>query len=179
MRTFLSLSVIALLSIFCSCQKLGVCVDRELQITRHDDMTGKIRLDGYYYSPADTDDNGIVLNEIMMFYKNGVVLLPGNASAGFEEGYLHSVSGFTGIRSSKSCWGAYSIDSVFSIARWKPSQCGAQAVLRKATILNDTTFMIKEMQIKGRYGTGTLPREQVFRFRSYFPKPDSLNDFVE
>ena len=179
MRTLLSLLFIAAIVSVCSCQKLGICVDQKLQMERHDDTLGKLRMDGYYYSPADTDDNGIILNEIIILYKNGVVLLPGNASQGDEELYLHSISGFTGIRASKSCWGAYSRDSVFSIARWKPSQCGAQAILRKGQILNDTTFMISEMQIKGRYGTGKLPREQYFRFRHYFPKPDSLNDFVE
>ncbi|GAA4468199.1 hypothetical protein GCM10023093_25330 [Nemorincola caseinilytica] len=178
MRILLTLLLFAAIASLCSCEKLGICVDRDLNIERHADTTARLRLDGYYYSPADTDENGQVMNELMVFYKNGVVLLPGNVSQGNEELYLRAIGGYTGIRSSKASWGAYSIDSILNIAHWKPAKCGAQAVWRKGEVLNDTTFMVREVQIKGRYGTGKLTKEQVFRYRPHMPKPDSLNDFV-
>jgi hypothetical protein len=51
--------------------------------------------------------------------------------------------------------------------------------MRTCEIINDTTFIVREMDIKGKYGTGTVNKDQKFRFRAFYPKPDSLNNFVK
>lgn len=171
--------MLLVMAVFCSCEKLGICVDRELQIKRKDYNGSRLRMDGYYYCPVDTDDNGLILNEIIVFYRNGVVLFPGDVSEGSEDLYLHAIAGSRGIKESKSCWGTFDItDSLLQVAKWRPAPCGYPAVLRAGEILNDTTFLISRMEIKGKHGTGNLVKEQYYRFRAFFPKFDSINEYV-
>lgn len=173
------LTLLFAVTALCSCEKLGICVDRELQIRRADYKGDRLRMDGYYACPVDTDENGLILNEIIIFYKNGVALFPGDVSTGSEDLYLHAIAGSRGIKESKSCWGTFSIeDSLLQIAKWKPGPCGYPAVLRVGEIINDTTFFVSRMEIKGKHGTGTIFKSQYYRFKSFFPKFDSINEFV-
>lgn len=162
-----------------SCEKLGLCRDQGLQFGRMDYAGTRLRMDGYYYSPADTDENGLILNDLIVFYRNGVVKYPGQASVGTEEDYLRLTSGLAEMRETKLSWGTfYTENTLIRVCKWRGGPCGYQATQRTGEILNDTTFVIKELEIKGKYGVGTLEREQYYHFRPMHPKPDSLNTII-
>jgi hypothetical protein len=136
-------------------------------------------MDGYYYSPADTDENGLILNDLIVFYRNGVVKYPGKASVGTEEDYLRLTSGLAEMKDTKLSWGTFYADNtLIRICKWQGGPCGYQATQRTGELLNDTTFVIKELEIKGKYGVGKLEREQYYHFRPMHPKPDSLNTII-
>jgi len=163
-----------------SCEKLGICKDRNLQVDREIYQGNRLRIDGYYFAPSDTDDNGLQLNEIVVLYKSGVAGFPGNASAGHEDDYLHLTSGSADLRQSKGAWGTFRVtDSSLYLCKWKPALCGYPAVQRTCEIINDTTFIVHSTDIKGKHGTGTIEKDVIFRFRHFYPKPDSLNDFIK
>lgn len=162
-----------------SCEKLGFCRDQGLQFGRMDYTSTQLRIDGYYYSPTDTDENGLILNDLIVFYRNGVVKYPGQASVGTEEDYLRLTSGLAEMKETKLSWGTfYMQNEEVSFCKWKGSPCGYQATQRTGEILNDTTFVVKDIEIKGKYGVGKLKREQYYHFRHMHPKPDSLNTII-
>ena len=160
------LTIFFIVLIFCQCMTW-----EPLRIKKEDNLTGKLRLDGYYYifSP---DFN---VNEVIFLYSNGVIyqlndswsdlnIIEGRLAQNF---YIQNGAN----QDNPAHWGSYTIkrDSIYT-DRWtsgggtgdKPREYGV------GRILNDTTFTNSAFGGRG-----------PFRFRHFPIKPDSTNRFVK
>ena len=177
MEKFLRL-IICLSCLPLSCQKLGLCKDKEFSFDRLDNTTGKLRLDGYYYSQYFNDSTE-ELSIVCFLYENGI--FEGNSSGPTEEvreGDVEIDDSFS-RNSAKTGWGIYKIEGdEIEIQTWLPTQLSCHAIqVEKGVIENDSTFIITST-----YTTKDKDEQEVnsiFRFVPYSPKPDSINSFFQ
>ena len=108
------------------------------------------------------------------FYRNGLVLNGGAASAG--KTLEDKDSDFTSEAFKKSIgkynWGVFSINKEDIIVnRWTYSPglgSGLPTLMEKGKIVNDTTFYL-----------GEDGKQSLYHFRQFSPKPDSINNFIK
>ena len=135
----------------------------------------KLRFDGYYYEVL-SNGNWYVL----FLYRNGIVRVmfsfPPNELEEKEEqfrnkAWLESATG-------KIDWGVFQIDSnkiVYEI--WCPSDGGGLPVYTGyGEIINGSTFHISRSQRVD--GSDAKVRDELFHFRQFSPKPDSVTEFI-
>lgn len=162
-----------------SCEKL-TCKDDALTITRTNNNSDKLRLDGYYYG----DLSGINADHpnVYLFYQNGIFsnansynlsdAETGNITLNFPDlKYKH-----------KGDWGVYNIEgNNIEIEYWISKHCdGVGLFYENGIILNDTTFKITYW----RHSVGGKTEQEknidaIFRFQEYSPKPDSTIKFIQ
>ena len=161
-----------------SCVKMGHCKDKELTL-KIVEYTGKeLRTDGFYYGNPNTDYQSVKRYELFVFYKNGIMMLPGNVEFENMEEYIASITK-SNQKDTKFVWGLFRIDNNINIEHWVAAQCGYPAVLRTGDVLNDTTFVLKKMIRRDSQGTKETDINQEFRFRQSDVKPDSTNNFIK
>jgi len=150
--------------VFCQCMTW-----EPLRIKRTDNLSGKLRLDGYYY--ANSLNSGS--KEVIFLYENGVLyqLQDNQDDLQIIENRLKQKY-YRLAQDNPTYWGGYVIkgDSIY-IDRWvtgggmgdKPREYGT------GPILNSTSFT------NSSFGKNWGP----FQFRQFPIKPDSTNRFVK
>jgi hypothetical protein len=150
-------------------------IDEPFLIQKHDNVTNKLKLNGYYY----TKDSGQVKSfcTLILLYANGVISYRGTTEfLGFDSlDRLISLHTNT-IKSQKRNWGLYEINAN-SIAY---EQLATQATKyyrfhSDGQILSDTSFVITQT-----FGSNNKiqPLNETYHFRQFSPKPDSTNNFI-
>jgi hypothetical protein len=133
----------------------------------------QLRIDGYYQSKSEKED----YYYLCVFYRNGIVLLPGVAYepnsyiAKLVDNFNHEI---------KTFWGLFIIENgKITIEYYKPKMIeGLPAYLRTGEIINDTTFILKEEK-RSKDDTEFKIISETYLFKQFSPKPDSTNKFLK
>ena len=170
----LSLILILILLTGISCERLFP-VD-QLCTPRIDFIGDELRIDGYFYhvfGPSGNEHMGV-----LFFFRNGVlhdITIPKVELEEREEEWRNN-NWNERTTNSRFSWGVFTVDNdVIKLERWYPGPPHITAI-REGVILNDTTFkIIKSYRCDG---SGLRERHELYRFRAFYPKPDSTNNFV-
>ena len=163
-----------------SCQKR-----HELGIPRIPYTGDELRINGYYYSPAEIGENGDTLTKeimIIIFFRNGISMIqPVNLPQRADSiqtiiDALRALPTEWMLRTS-SGYGTFSISDVTLNMSFWLKDWDYLCYQYEAKILNDSTFMIKSYSTsksndKKRY-------KRIYYFKQYSPKPDSTCVFIE
>jgi hypothetical protein len=156
-----------------------LCKDKELTLSKTEYSGQELRTDGFYYGRPVEDYQGVTFYELFVFYKNGILMLPGNIEFEKMEEYITMISR-PGTIEAKYGWGLFNVEGgIISLEHWVAAQCGYPAVLRSGEILNDTTFVLKKRIIRDSQGTTETDVNEEFHFREFDVKPDSTNNFIK
>lgn len=166
-----------LLSLTSSCKK-DIMKDDALSIQRTSYTGDELRIDGYYYQEVDNS-----FFSIYFFYRNGVLLSAGGVFSNenaIEEYIKKEFLRNEGYRKNKTFWGIFNIEGdTIKFERWYPSEPPLKAYVREGEILNDTTFVITESyHLVDGHRADLTQRNEVYHFKEFTPKPDSVNLFV-
>jgi hypothetical protein len=162
-----------------SCKELDICKDESLTLKKVEFTGVQLRTDGFYYGSPTTDYQGVISYELFIFYKNGVLMLPGNQELKKMEEYIITIAN-SNQENTKFVWGVFNIeDKIIKLEHWAAAQCGYPTILRTGEILNDTTFVLKRMEIRDRKGVRETDINEEFHFKQFDTKPDSTNNFIK
>lgn len=139
----------------------------------------ELRLDGYYMN-THRFGAGVHVN-IYFFYSNGVVFYGGgfwqrdlpklaqNLQLGIDHGWYAN---------DRIYWGVHRIkDNKIQFEVWTFLNSPRERFLRSGKILNDTTFVITKVLMRGDVRYPQASRD-TFHFKQFSPKPDSTNAFI-
>jgi hypothetical protein len=175
MKTIIIL-FLAVLTSCSSCIKMVACKDKDLTLKRAEFTGNQLKIDGFYYDKS----TNLEYSTLIIFYRNGIIMLPGNTTDKYFEQYIIDVSKSDLRSTTKYFWGIFNIENnIIKIVHWLPSQCGYPVILRSGEILNDTTFVLKKMIRRDSQGTTEKDMNQIFYFKRYDSKPDSTNNFIK
>jgi len=155
-----------LLVIFSSCVAL-----KPLKIQREDNVSNKLKLNGYYISCGYGKDSS--LYEVIILYSNGVQI-------GYSErGKINCIIENNNYLSSNDVklttypynLGVYKIndDNTILSECWISTDYYYKTVQNYGKIVNDTTFYLQDNKIG----------KDTFKFVEFSPKPDSTNKFIK
>ena len=160
-----------------SCRKLGLCHDGQLS-SKVAYSGPELRTDGYYYADLPTRQT------VMIFYNNGVVMLPGGTdstgAAALVQSFIDDkTSGYGKVRYG---WGVFFVKGTeLTFENWPPTFMGCSP-LEQTTgqIVNDTTFTLIKQVTKNNKGKTEreLTLNETYHFRPLTIKPDSTNEIV-
>jgi hypothetical protein len=179
LRAFLVISIgIAVTS--ASCQKRY-----DLGISRIPYTGNELKINGFYYSPAEIGEGGDILKKegmILLFFRNGIAMIQpvyimdGVDSLQTIANLLQALPTEWMLRTS-SGFGTFIISSgTLNMSFWlKEWDCICYQY--EASILNDSTFMTTSFFTSKSSGKNWYKR--VFHFKQYSPKPDSTCVFIE
>jgi len=161
-----------------ACNKITECKDDELTITRTENKTGKIKLNGYYYSVFSFDTSSA---EVYLLYQNGIFFDANSKDLDDIKNNNVDLNLPDLAYQYKGFWGTYKINgNNIEIEYWLPqaNHC-VKLSYNKGIILNDTTFKItyKKFSYKGETDYEESVNE-IFYFKQYSPKPDSTISFI-
>jgi hypothetical protein len=161
---------------FASCRKLGLCKDDELTITRQANNSSSMKLNGYYYGISDEDS---AYAQVTIFYRNGLIYRgPSYTIVEIMNNKVDLRALIDRQREIKSGWGIYKVNNGnIENQSWAFSQGCKPVVVEKWEILNDSTFRITSWKNTNSDKVNAI--NLTYRFRSYSPKPDSTNNFIE
>ena len=153
--------------VYLSCGTTGY---EPLQLIRQDYSGQEIRLEGYYYFKEVVPMGPGT--SILFLYKNGVVYNFGvvpDTSLSKVDAFIKTIPHSSTDK--PYAWGVFQVnDNKVKIEIWDIVSGGKNTTtLREGKILNDSTIQICLFN---------RPNE-FYRFRKFFPKPDSTNRFVE
>ena len=158
-----------LLSIFIfgfGCNKFK---DEELSIQRKDFLGNELRTDGYYYSYYENNSSPSEESIITFFlYRNGVILSSGGYkktnSDVLEKEMLER---YELLQNKKTGWGVFIVkDNKIEYEQWSTSSGGGLPIFKSSyDIENDTTLI--------------SPCGNIYHFKQFSPKPDSINNFIK
>lgn len=162
-----------------ACEKAVVPDDR-LSLKQLPYEGRPLRIDGYYYQEKDGN-----INALYAFYKDGTILYLGGGFSGDQlsdlENSIRDGSFYRNAKEEKDRWGLFRIDeNEIRFEKWNPSIRGPmKAIVREGLVLNDTTFQIT-LSFRNKNGTikEGIPRKELYHFKSFSPKPDSTNNFI-
>src|ERR1043165_5850640 len=118
------LLLLSAIYVFSSCKKLGICHDTEFSVKKADFSGAELRTDGYYYGDAKDDGQGGTLYSIVIFYRNGIVYMPGASEKKKMDTYVSELKG-DHIKNVKYDWGYFSIaGNEIKMERWPPTLHG-------------------------------------------------------
>ena len=165
MRT-LSISIVMLILLLSSCCK-DKYTDDEFVLDKTSYLGNQMKVDGYYYSPVEGED----YYRLYVFYRNGIVLIPG-VSSNPDEYILSFVKGFN--KEIKVFWGLYVIDNnSIQIEYYKPKMIeGLPAYLKTGNIINDSTFVITSVE-RSKDGSEYQTLNEVYHYKYFSPQPDN------
>lgn len=171
--------LLTILTACSSCKEMDICKDENLTLNKVEFKGNQLRTDGFYYGRPTTDYQGVTLYDIFIFYKNGILMRPGNTEIKKMEDYVTSITNSNQINT-KFVWGIFNIDNKsIKLEHWKAAQCGYPTILRTGEILNDTTFILKKMEIRDNKGITETNINEEFHFKQFDTKPDSTNNFIK
>lgn len=160
-------SGVFLFLILLACNK-SVCEDQPLSLELSPVVNCPLKTNGYYYS--DVDGKSF---RFAVFYLNGMMINTAFSDVVVAENFM---KGKSELAIGKDEWGLFAVSSSqIHIASRIPRPCGLWAELRSGRILNDSTFVLDDQEIKSRNETKTAAINQVYHFRQFDSKPDSMN----
>ncbi len=175
----LTLTVMVTLFSMCGCTKdeNGSKSDDVLSLKKTVYFGHQLKIDGYYYQLYDGK-----MHNIKFFYYNGVLSdLGSNASFDETASYIEAVK--TKVKNLKFCWGLFIIDGTeIKTEKWYPINAGEplKAYVSSGEILNDTTFKMTQFyRMQNGLKTEVSTISEVYHFKSFNPKPDSTNNFIQ
>ncbi len=165
------------LAILSNCKDI-VRQDEHLSISKDPYLGNDLRLEGYYH--AHIQD----FIQVYFFYRDGTLLncgyFPAHQLPQKEQMFQSEIFDET-IKKYKYRWGTFSIDNQhIEFENWYASEPPLKVFGKEGKILNDSIFVIsKFFQVEN--GTKILLEElhEIFHFREFSPKPDSINAFVK
>ena len=175
-----NLFLIILFIIINSCSVFDFLKDDELTIKRTNFSGSQLKTNGYYMHIYGNPENITIyfLNRDGVFIYAGSPPLKdlGVLEQEFIDGTFNNY-----IKKYKTSWGVFAIeDKSIKIERWYPSEPPLNAYIEEGEILNDTTFIIKEIyRQKNNKKKETKTRNETYHFKAFSPKPDSANNFVK
>ncbi|MBN2175462.1 MAG: hypothetical protein JW731_15135 [Bacteroidales bacterium] len=146
--------------------------DDELTFLREDNKSNELRLDGYYYIGEKTIAT-------YFLYRNGIILYTWSTDdlnfTEIENRFIQKEF-LDKLKNVKYLWGLYRIEgNRISFERLYPHS-PKKAYIRSGYIPNDTTFIItKSMRSDG---TEVREKNEVYHFKKFGPKPDSICKFI-
>ena len=162
-----------------SCHKLGLCKDEPLTMQRVDFEGNELRTDGFYYGYPDTDSQGVLSYRLLVFYRNGVVLVPGRTDSTNMEEYIIGLMKID-LKEEKTSWGAFEVENHKIQIEYLPGGfCGSPIALQTYTILNDSTLVLTNIMTKDGGRIENEKKNEVFHFRPLSVKPDSVNNIIK
>ncbi len=155
--------------------------DEELHLQKTPYFGDELRIDGFYFREIVQNNS----TQVFFLYQNGIIL-GGNVYTGddWEKKLQESIASnlYNEVsKSYKSRWGLYSIkDSTIIFEKWYPASPGPRVTIaREGTILNDTTFHLqRSFRFENGKRVNIRERDELFHFRQFNPKPDSINPFL-
>ena len=179
MKTIYLLLIVCILFGCSSCHKLGLCQDEPLTMHRVDFEGNELRTDGFYYGAPLADYQHATSYEILIFYKNGITLLPGSTQFENMENYM-AVIGNSSQKNTKFMWGTFVVDNNrLQIEHWTGGLCGSPVALRTYNILNDSTLILTQIRIKDGSTIEDYKKNETYHFRPLSVKPDSVNNIIK
>jgi hypothetical protein len=162
-----------IISLFLSCCK-NKLYDDEFVLDKTKYTGNQLKIDGYYYSPVENED----FFSLYVFYRNGIVLIPGVCDN--PEECLAEFKPGSALFKYKYSWGLFLIDSnSISIEYYIPKMIeGMPAYIAMGDIINDTTFIIKEIKRSKNNSVRQLVNE-TYHYKQFSLKPDSTNIFLK
>lgn len=151
-------------------------MDDVLSIKRMPYTGSELRTGGYYYNEYIEG-----YYTVYFFYQNGVVLygssFPINELSEQESQYKNGTH-YKYAESFKYYWGVFQVEGdKIAFERWYPSQPPLKVLRRSGIILNDSTFQItKSMRTDG---SNAKDINELYHFKAFSPKPDSVNKFIK
>ncbi len=156
------------------------------QMTRNPYDGEEMRIDGYYYSVPEEDGGRTVL----LFYRNGVFIYGGTEVTDTVEKTLSDTLLFIDKwlypepelmklrRSLPDQIGIYQIDGAsLEMEMWERRFFGYGVVTMTGNIIDDSSLIIIDK--RDELGYYNFPKNLLFHFRQFSPKPDSTCVFIE
>lgn len=168
--------------VFEACVKDSICYDVPLNLSRHDADSVQLKLNGFYYGNPFQTFEGDTYYNLIVFYKNGIVLSPGAAEEGHFESQIDFISENIDIisTSNQSHYGVFQIHgSEILLEKWRFGQCGHDVDLFEGEIVSDTVFKFNKLTTETETRVITEEIDHTYIFHAYSPKPDSLNSFID
>ena len=179
MKTIYLLLFIGVLFGCSSCHKLGLCKDEPLTMQRVDFEGNELRTDGFYYGYPGTDSQGVLSCRLLVFYRNGIVLLPGSTDFTNMEKYIIGLTK-SDLKNIKGFWGTFEVENhIIQIEYLTGGFCGSPVSLQTYTILNDSTLVLTNIMTKDGGRIENEKKNEVFHFRPLSVKPDSVNNIIK
>lgn len=180
MKTVYSLLFVCILFCCSSCHKLGLCKDEPLTMQKAEFITNEFKIDGFYYGYPSTDYQGITSYRTLLFYRNGIALLPGVAELENLEDYIEAVGNGEMIKNVKYIWGAFFVnDGKVLIEKFAGGPCGSPVELLTYDILNDSTLVLTHIRTKDGREIDDEEVNEIYHFRPLSVKPDSVNNIIK
>lgn len=176
MKYKILISIIVTILIYgCDKEKNGWTIDN-LSLSKVNYTGTEIRLDGYYYQHNNN------YTDIIFFYRNGAALFPGGVESsekGMDDYISREFLNNFAYKEDQLSWGLFNIDgNVIKFENWFPTGwIGKKVYMSSGNILNDTTFVITTF--KYSYGSDLESRNDIYHFRKFHPKPDSINNIIK
>ena len=152
----------------------------DLILGRSEFSSEKMMLNGYYFS--DIDNNGNIA--VAIFYRNGVLfhLFFGPASAftlaKIENEFLFSKEFMHELVKNEPYQGVFRLDNAnLEFEYWDFGYKGITTYTNKGQIINDSTFIIKEVINNGTQEVSAA--NLTYHFKPLHPKPDSSTIFIK
>ena len=152
---------------------LTACFDEKLTIKRVDYTGNKLRTDGYYYAYFSETD----ISAVMFLYKNGVSLTRGGYSSNILDEIEKRI--IKQNFETKTRWGVFIVNGdTIQHERWAEST-GFTACLyrKKGYIVNDSTIHFIEDFLSETNKTYAI--DEVWHFKQFDNKPDSINKYIK
>jgi hypothetical protein len=152
------------------------CKDEYLVLPKVQNTSNMLKLNGYYYHSTIGIDSNITVIDFL--YKNGFSLKIGGTKSKnltFIDEKIKSQSNFD---KNKIGWGLYIINNGnIQIENWESTEGKRKTSIREGIILNDSTFIIKKFF--SAFTQKEYSISETYKFRQFYPKPDSTNNFIK
>ena len=168
-----NLILLILCVLFTQCDILWECDD---VLPKAVPFTGnQLKTNGYYYQ-SNTNSNNV--HSVVILYSNGILIDVGSANRTFEEMDEHIRKNYVNdswYKKNKYLWGVFFIEDNAVIFNRLNRDYPHRENVREGIILNDTTFQT----MKYTSGSNVSERNEVYHFREFYPKPDSINKYIK
>ena len=151
------------------------CIDDDVLQSAVPYTGNQLKMNGYYHL-ISSDKNYIYSS--LFVYKNGILIDPGGLENSIEEMDDHIRNHYVKdnwYKKNKYVWGVFYINDDKIIINKLDGGYPHVGIVMEGVILNDTTFHIT------KYTFDNKEREfdEVYHFREFYPKPDSINKYIK
>jgi hypothetical protein len=141
--------------------------------------SNSLKLNGYYYT--EDQDSLETFYSVYFLYSDGIIKYCGTKKAttlqNVDNYIIREYIKSQPVNKSKVGWGVFK-SSNYSIIfdMWYP-RINPPIYRSSGIVLNDSTFIIKS--ISKPNGKDVKRKNDIYHFRSFHPKPDSINKFIK
>jgi hypothetical protein len=174
MKTMILITLMGSLIICLSCCSI-LFPDEKLSLERTDYHGNELRTDGYYYYQEENYTHTLVV----FLYKNGTILSARSYSShDLNDVEKEMVNSYDKIGKEKTYWGVFTINgNQIKYERWVAPTESISISKSIGYIENDTTFCITEEFFS--YNRKTYHTNEVWHFKHFTNKPDSINSYIK